>query len=113
MQVPAPHPQAHVAPVAAVPIREAQSDAARIRRLSVLVEAAEKALEAEDEVTAAARSDEGDVLTADWPLELLKQAEVQALLQRLKEVQDQLASEASTEEEPGLKAAEEVVTISD
>lgn len=111
MQVPAPHPQAHVAPVASVPIREAQSDAARIRRLSALVEAAEKALEAEDEATAAARSDEADVLTADWPLELLKQAEVQALLQRLKEVQDQLASEASTEEEPGLKAAEEVVAI--
>jgi membrane-bound lytic murein transglycosylase D len=109
MQTPAPPPQAQAA---GAPIRAAESDATRIHRLRVLVEAAEKAQESEDEVAAAARSDEADVLTADWSPELLKQAEVQALLQRLKEVQDQLAAEEAPGVEPGLKAQEEVVSIS-
>jgi membrane-bound lytic murein transglycosylase D len=98
--------------VAAAPARAAESDAVRIHRLRVLVEAAEKAQEAEDEEAASARSDEADVLTADWSPGLLKQAEVQALLQRLKEVQDQLAAEEAPGAEPGLKAQEEVVSIS-
>jgi membrane-bound lytic murein transglycosylase D len=81
--------------------------------LRLLVEAAEKALEAEDEEAAAERSDEADVLTADWAPELLKQVEVQGLLQRLKEVEDQLAEEeVPAEAEPGLKVTEEVVSIS-
>ncbi|HJV38029.1 MAG TPA: LysM peptidoglycan-binding domain-containing protein [Geothrix sp.] len=103
-------PQAVVAPV-----RAPESDATRIARLRSLVEAAEKALEADDEDTAGTRSDEADVLTADWSPELLRRPEVQELIQRLKEVQDQLAAEepeAPGEAEPGLKAAEEVISIS-
>jgi len=76
------------------------------------VEAAEKAIEAEDEAAAEARSDEADVLTADWSPELLKQRDVQILLQRLKEVQDQLFEDQEPEPEPGLKAPDEVVSIS-
>lgn len=99
--------------VAVAPVRAPESDAARLARLRSLVEAAEKALEAEDENAAEARADEADVLTADWSPELLRKSEAQALLQRLKDVQDQLAAEAPGEEtEPGLKATEEVISIS-
>ncbi len=97
---------------ASAPPRAPESDQARFHRLRQLVEAAEQALEADDEDTATVRADEADVLTADWSLDLLKQIEVQALLQRLKEVQDQLTAEAAPDAEPGLKATEEVVTIS-
>jgi membrane-bound lytic murein transglycosylase D len=97
------------------PARALESDAARLARLRSLVEAAEQALEAEDEDTAEARADEADVLTADWSPELLRRLEVQDLLQRLKEVQEQLSAEAPEapgEAEPGLKAAEEVISLS-
>jgi len=107
---PSPEPQAVTAPA-----RAPESDAARHARLRTLVEAAEKALEAEDEETAQTRADEADVLTADWPAELLRTPEIQDLLQRLKEVQDQLSAEepeAPGEAEPGLKAGEEVISIS-
>ncbi|WP_243301110.1 lytic transglycosylase domain-containing protein [Geothrix oryzisoli] len=107
---PPPQPQAVIAPV-----RAPESDAARLARLRSLVEAAEQALEADDEDAAEARADEADVLTADWPPELLRTAAVQDLLQRLKEVQEQLSAEeppAPGEAEPGLKAAEEVISLS-
>ena len=109
VQTPVPVPQVQVA---TAPVRAAESDATRTQQLRLLVEAAEKALEADDEETVAARSDEADVLTADWSLDLLKQAEVQGLLQRLKEVQDQITEEEEPEAEPGLKAPDEVVSIS-
>jgi len=109
VQAPAPSPQAYVA---AAPARAAESDTVRIQRLRTLVEAAEAALEADEDERAAARCEEADVFTADWSLELLKQAEVQGLLQRLKEVQEQLTEETTPEAEPGLKAADEVVSIS-
>ncbi len=109
VQLPAQSPQAQVA---TVPARAAESDSARIQRLRVLLDAAEKAMEADDDATAVLRSDEADVLTADWSTELLKQDEVQKLLQRLKEVQDQITAEASPGAEPGLKSPDEVVTIS-
>lgn len=105
-----PEPQAVTAPA-----RAPESDAARRARLRALVEAAEKALEAEEEEAAQTRADEADVLTADWPAELLRTPEVQDLLQRLKEVQDQLSAEEPEtpgEAEPGLKAGEEVISIS-
>jgi membrane-bound lytic murein transglycosylase D len=108
-QVPAPPPQA---PAVAQVVPAVDSDSTRILRLQALVEAAEHALEADDEDAAADRADEADVLTADWPLELLKLPEVQALLQRLKDVQDQVGVEEAAETEPGLKAPEEVVTLS-
>ena len=78
-----PGPQVQVA---VDPVRSARIRCHPDPTAPALVEAAEKALEADDEETAAARSDEADVLTADWSLDLLKQAEVQGLLQRLKEV---------------------------
>ena len=113
---PPPSPQPQVAPqVAVAPARAPESDAARLARLRTLVESAEKALEAEDEDAAQARADEADVLTADWSPELLRSLAVQDLLQRLKEVQDQLSAaepEAPGEAEPGLKAPEEVISIS-
>jgi membrane-bound lytic murein transglycosylase D len=108
VQTPAPAPQVQVA---TAPVRAAESDATRTQQLRSLVEAAEKALEAEDEDMAAARSDEADVLTADWSLDLLKQTEVQGLLERLKAVQDQITEEEEPEAEPGLKAPDEVVSI--
>ncbi len=98
--------------VTTAPVRAAESDAVRTQQLRLLVEAAEKALEADDEETAAARSDEADVLTADWSPDLLKQDEVQGLLQRLQEVEEQITEEEAPEAEPGLKEPEEVVSIS-
>ena len=83
-----------------------------MQRLRVLVEAAEQAVEAGEEAAAEDRSDEADVLTADWSVDLLNRAEVQALLQRLKDVQEQLDAEADPAVQPGLKAPDEVVTIS-
>ncbi|WP_257309067.1 LysM peptidoglycan-binding domain-containing protein [Geothrix fuzhouensis] len=113
---PPPSPQPQVAPqVAVAPPRAPESDAARLARLRSLVGSAEKALEAEDEDSAQARADEADVLTADWSPELLRSLTVQDLLQRLKEVQDQMSAaepEAPGEAEPGLKAPEEVISIS-
>ncbi len=98
--------------MATVPARSAESDATRIQQLRALVGAAEAALEADDDEKAGARAEEADVLTADWPLQLLEQAEVQGLLQRLKDVQEQLAEEETAPgSEPGLKAPEEVVSI--
>jgi len=99
-------------PAATAPPRAAESDALRIQRLRALVEAAEKAVEDSDEKTAATKSEEADVLTADWSPELLKLAEVQDLILRLKEVQEQIPAGDATEPEPGLKAQEEVVSIS-
>ncbi|GEM_PF-400531 len=109
VQTPAPAPQVQAA---TAPARAAEADALRILRLRTLVEASEQALEAEDEEAATLRADEADVLTADWSTELLRQPEVQALLQRLKEVQEQLGDEEAPEAEPGLKATDEVVSIS-
>lgn len=99
-------------PVTTAPARAAESDAIRIQRLRSLVEAAEQAVEASDELVAAAKSEEAEVLTADWSPELLNQAEVQELLLRLKEVQEQIPDGDAAEPEPGLKAQEEVVSIS-
>ncbi len=109
VQTPPPAPQTHVA---TAPVRAPESDATRIQRLRLLVESAEKAVKADDEAAAEARSDEADVLTADWSPDLLKRPEVQGLLQRLKDVQDQLDADEPGGPEPGLKAPEEVVAIS-
>ncbi|HJV89037.1 MAG TPA: LysM peptidoglycan-binding domain-containing protein [Holophagaceae bacterium] len=81
----------------------------RLAKLRELVAASEKALEGGDEDAAAARVDEAEVLTADWPEELLKGLEAQNLLQRLKGVSDQLGEDES---DMGLKAEDEVVSLS-
>jgi membrane-bound lytic murein transglycosylase D len=110
VQAPAPSPQTHVA---VAPARAQESDAARIARLRTLVEAAEQAAEGDDDLAATARVDEAEVLIADWSPELLRHTDVQALLHRLKEIQDQLAAEGTGgAAEPGLKAAEQVVSLS-
>jgi membrane-bound lytic murein transglycosylase D len=105
----APNPQAYVA---AAPPRAPELDAARIKQLQDLVVAAEKAQEEDDEEKAAEFCDAAEVLSSDWSPGLLVRPEVQGLLQRLKDVEEQLPLEGSAEAEPGLKATEEVVTIS-
>ena len=88
-----------------------------IPRLKALIEAAEKAIKvegAEDWGTATTRSDEAEVLTADWPEESLQKPEVLALLDRLHQVQKQIeVGETGTPSslEPGLLVTEEVITL--
>ena len=89
-----------------------------IPRLKVLVGAAENAIKVEgkeDWDTASERSDEAEILTADWPDEALKKPEVLALLDRLRRVQKQLeVNEPGTpiSPEPGLLVTEEIITLS-
>ncbi len=101
--------QAPPAAAAAAPSQAGVHQDPRLVRLRDLVGSSEKALEEDDEDAAAARVEEAETLTADWPEELLKGLEAQNLLQRLKIVSEQLG-----EEEPGmgLKAEEEVVSLS-
>ena len=70
------------------------TDADRVAKLRGLVEAAEKALDAEDEDTAFDRADEAEVLVADWDEALLQRPDVQILLERLKGVQNQAPGES-------------------
>ena len=89
-----------------------ETDAQRLDRLRGLVAAAEKAVEEDDEDTLGRISDEVDELTSEWSPELLRQSEVQALLQRMKDLLEQ-DQEAVPGAEPvgGLKDAGEVVAI--
>jgi membrane-bound lytic murein transglycosylase D len=64
-----------------------------VQRLRLLVEAAERALEAEDEDAAFDRCEEAEVLVADWPGALLLTPEVSALVERLRAVQHEVDSE--------------------
>ncbi len=105
-----PAPQAPVAQ-ASPAVRPPETDPQRIQRLRLLVEAAEKALEDDDEEALARLGEEADTLTTDWSLDLLRQPEVQALLQRMKDAQEPEAGDESSEPEPGLKAQNEVVSI--
>lgn len=66
------------------------TDAERVAKLRGLVEASEKALDAEDEDVAFDRADEAEVLVADWDEALLQRPDVQILLERLKGVQNQV-----------------------
>ncbi|MEI6592765.1 MAG: LysM peptidoglycan-binding domain-containing protein [Holophagaceae bacterium] len=105
-----PAPQAPVAQ-ASPAVRPPETDPQRIQRLRLLVEAAEKALEDDDEEALARLGEEADTLTADWSLDLLRQPEVQALLQRMKDAQEPEAGDEPSVPEPGLKAQDEVVSI--
>jgi membrane-bound lytic murein transglycosylase D len=83
-----------------------------LAHLKALVEAAEKAAEADDLDTASDRTDEAEALIAGWPPEKLKRLEESALLERLKSVEDQFEEETATaESEDGLKMAEETVAL--
>lgn len=77
------------APPQAAPVL---SDSERVEKLRSLVEAAEKALESEDEDTAADRADEAEVLVADWDQPLIERPDVQILFERLKGVQNQVSA---------------------
>lgn len=120
-QAPAPAP---VKPPAQAPTQApAQpvlSDADRVERLRTLVEAAEKALEAEDEDTAADRADEAEVLVADWDQALIERPDVQILFERLKGVQNQVSAQPEAvppqpgqapEPEEGLKEQGQVTIL--
>lgn len=106
---PAPHPPVAQASPA---VRPPETDPQRIQRLRLLVEAAEKALEEDDDDEVLARlGEEAETLTADWSLDLLRLPEVQALLQRMKDAQESEVGDEPLEPEAGLKAQDEVVSI--
>jgi membrane-bound lytic murein transglycosylase D len=88
-----------------------QTDEARVARLKALVEEAGKAVESEDFPTASDRLDAVDVLTSDWSTTLLQKPEVQVLLQRVQDLSTQIPAPAGLEPEPGIKAQEEVVSL--
>lgn len=99
----APAPKPAAAPVTKPASPQAvtpPTDEERVAKLRELVEASEKALEAEDEDTAFDRADEAEVLVADWDQALLQRPDVQILLERLKGVQNQVPADA-TPEAPG------------
>jgi membrane-bound lytic murein transglycosylase D len=83
-----------------------------LSRLKVLVEAAEKAVEAEDWDAASDRADEAESLIADWSPEVLRRADVTPLLERLRLVLLQFQDEPGEAGE-GLKMTEEVVALSE
>ena len=102
---PAPPPSQVVAPAQ-------ETDASRVARLKALVAQAEKAVDDEAFLEAGRILDAADVLTSDWPTALLADAEVQALLQKVQDLETQLPESANAEPEDGLKAKEEVVSLS-
>ncbi|MDE3246634.1 MAG: transglycosylase SLT domain-containing protein, partial [Acidobacteriota bacterium] len=89
-----------------------------VPRLKALIEAAEAATKvegAEDWDLASERSDEAEVLMADWPDETMKRPEVLSLLDRLHTVQKQIENNEPgipAAPEPGLLVSEEVITLS-
>ncbi|GLH69050.1 hypothetical protein GETHPA_05830 [Geothrix rubra] len=94
-----------------VPSDVPQTDEARVARLKALVEEAAQAIESEDFRTASDRLDAVDVLTSDWSTTLLRKPEVQVLLQRVQDLSTQIPAPAGLEPEPGIKAQEEVVSL--
>ena len=97
-----PAPKAQAAQAATQPAPKPLTEEERVAKLRGLVEASEKALEAEDEEAAAARADEAEVLVADWDQALIQRPDVQILLERLKGVQSQVPEEgAAAAPEPG------------
>lgn len=69
-------------------------------RLQGLIEAAEKALEAEDAETAGARADEAEALVEGWSVEILRRPDIAPLIDRLRVVRRQL-DELEAEAEGG------------
>ncbi len=100
-------------PAAQTPAQPAvpETDETRIARLKALVEEAGRAVEAEDYTTASDRLDAVDVLTADWSAALMQKPGVQVLLQQVQDLSTQIPGTAGPEPEPGIKAQEEVVSL--
>ena len=113
--VPAAASEGHLAQKAQDPKLQPAPDTPRLRSL---VEAAENAIKVEgkeDWDTASERSEEAEILVADWPDAVLRKPEVLALLDRLHQVQKQLeVNDAGSQvsQEPGLHVTEEVITLS-
>ena len=85
------------------------NDQARVLRLKTLIEAAEKALAEGKEDTASERLEEAEAYIADWPIELLKREDVDALLLRMNAVSKVLGDDGS--EDSGIKSDEEVTPL--
>ena len=100
-QVPPPTPMAKAV---------AAPQGSGISRLKALVEASEKAAEAEDWDKASTAADEAEVLVADWTTEVLRRPDILPLIERLRVLQRQIEEETAPEE--GEKILEEVVTLS-
>ncbi len=97
----------------AVPKPHAPASDPGLVRLKSLVEAAERAAQADDWDTVSDKADEAETLIAAWSPERLQRPEEAALLQRLREVEGQLdEEEAASETEDGLKMAEESIALS-
>jgi len=116
LSVQAPAPVPPPAPTAQAPAQDErpvppETDAARIARLKALLGEADRAVQAEDFATASKCMDAADVLTADWSTDLLKQPEVQTLLQRVQDLESQIPDQGAAEPDSGFKAPEEVVSL--
>lgn len=74
-------------------------------RLKQLVEAAEKAAEAEDWDRAGEKAEEAEVLMADWSTEVLRRGDISDLIARLRVVQRQM--EQAEEEDEAAEGGEE------
>jgi len=117
--VPAQSPKPLPAPAPkAVPATAPKAAGTRFRpdvaRLRTLVEDGERSAQEKDWDTAGTRSEEAEVLVADWPEEALEAPEIKALLDRLQELEQHLPDSEGEPAvpDPGLKEATEVVPLS-
>ncbi|MCL1893881.1 MAG: transglycosylase SLT domain-containing protein [Holophagaceae bacterium] len=83
-------------------------DAAKINHLKRLIEAAEKALAADDKEAAYDRMDEADVYMADWPMELLVHEEVAPLLERINVIRRELGDDV---DDAGINISEDEIGV--
>jgi membrane-bound lytic murein transglycosylase D len=98
------------------PVAKARNEGPRpdVARLRTLVEAGERCAQERDWDGATTRSDEAEVLVADWAAEAMELPEVAALLARLQELEQHLPDSevVSATPDPGLKETAEVVPLS-
>lgn len=80
-----------------------------VMRLKALVEAAERALEAEDPDTASAKADEAEALVDGWSVEVLRRPDIAPLIDRLRVVRRQV-DELESQGDEG-QDAQEVVDL--
>ncbi len=97
------------APLKSTPPAIPASADPQVARLRAFVEAAEKALEADDVDSAAERVEEALTLVADWSEAILKRPDVVVLMTRLKAVESEI--EELPAEGESLKVKEEMVAL--
>lgn len=95
------------APATAGALESTPGHPSAVMRLQGLIEAAEKALEAEDADTAGLRADEAEALVEGWSVEVLRRPDIAPLIERLRVVRRQL-DEIEAEAEGGEPAMEVV-----